>query len=200
MKALSIFLISIFIGSSLITAQSNEIFLNGGISSPNKPESLADHWKTGFNVGGGIGFGLTETLTFVASADYNSFAFDESGFLESYGFSGYGIRITGGTATIFTLSGNLKVTFASGSISPYVVGGLGYLNLALSDITISLGNESDKVSGDSESSLFVQVGVGLDFPLSENSSLFFEGRYGNGFTDNGGTTFFPLKAGIKFNL
>jgi len=177
-----------------------ELYLNSGISFPSNPDEFADYWSTGFNFGGGAGYSVDPNLTLVAYFDYNDFNFDDERFLEDYGFTGYGISITGGEASSITLSGNLKVTLLPSPepVRPYLLGGVGWTRISIGDVTIYGPGGSVTVEGESETAFSVLLGAGIDFTLTEGMDLFIQGGYSIAFTEEESTEIFPVKLGIKF--
>lgn len=183
------------------TEKTTDIFFNGGLSFPSKPKSFSDYWKMGFNFGGGISFPLSGSISLVGSIDYNTFSFDEDSFLKSLGYSGTGLSVTGGSASIFTIMGNVKVSMNTtpNSVAPYIIGGLGFFSISTADATVAYMGERATVDGDSESAFSLLIGSGIEIPAGI-STLFIEGKYSIGFTKNESTSFIPLKVGIKLKI
>jgi opacity protein-like surface antigen len=106
----------------------------------------------------------------------------------------------------------------SPTFSPYLIGGIGYFNFSLSDLTSSdLYGDSHSASGASVSAFSINFGFGVEFMVSSNISLFADARYVLGFTNNGtlnfivdqeaqpyvlkdNTNYIPLRVGVAFNL
>lgn len=176
--------------------------LSGGLSFPSQPRVFSDYWKMGFNFGAGLGYALSPFLSLSGSFDYNNFAFNEEGFLKDYGISGYGITVSGASATIISVLGNLKVSLtpAMESVSPYFLGGIGFFSVSTSDVTVSAGGSSATAKGDSESAFSVLFGAGLDIPAGEATKVFLQVAYGIGFTKVDNTNYLPLKAGVTLKL
>jgi hypothetical protein len=174
--------------------------LSGGVSFPSQPSVFSDYWKMGFNFGASLGYALSPFLTIGGSFDYNNFAFDEEGFLKNLGASGYGITVSGASASIISVMGNLKVSLTPASVSPYFFGGLGFSRISLSDATISGGGESATVKFGSNSVFSVLFGAGLDIPAGKATKVFLQGAYGIGFKENGNTNYLPVKFGVALKL
>lgn len=174
--------------------------VNAGLSLPSAPDDFSDFWKTGFNIGGAIGYPLEANLAFQACLDYSSFTYDKDRYLSDYGFPGLNIIIDGGNTSIFTASANLKVMLSPhGSfVSPYFIGGLGFLRLSLSDMTRSFQGDIYGLKGASETAIAVFFGAGFDFVINERVIFFAEGKYGVGFTEDESTQYFPIKFGLAF--
>jgi opacity protein-like surface antigen len=181
-------------------AKKPSFFVNAGFSIPSAPDEFSDYWKTGFNIGGGIGHSLTPNVQFQGIVEYNSFGFDGDKLLEDYGYGGTGISVSGGTASIVTASANLKTLLSAGksSSTPYFIGSLSFFRLSTSDATVSYMGMSETVDGDSETAAGVAFGAGINIEMNPNMNLFIEGKYGVGFTENESTQYLPLKVGLEF--
>jgi len=178
------------------------IYLGGGIALPMSPSSFSDFWSMGYSFGGGLGYAFSPSLAFVGQVDYNNFALDGDAILEQSGFGGMGISISGGSASIFSISGNLRANLipTPNSLSPYFIGGIGYATVSTGDFTLSGGGQSITEGGFSESHMSVLFGVGLDIPASEALDVFLEGKYGIVFTEDQTSNYIPLRAGVKIKL
>jgi hypothetical protein len=130
---------------------------------------------------------------------------------------GSGVSIgDGGTLSILTFTGNLKLGFGfhDDEVAPYVVVGAGFLKTSVSDVSASyLYSEQTAVVVSTYSPLVLRrsqfnvtsavvasVGAGIDVPLSKANSMFIEGRYAIGFTAYDNTTYIPVKLGLRFGL
>jgi hypothetical protein len=178
------------------------IYVGGGIAFPMSPSGFSDFWGMGFSFGGGLGYAFSPSLAFVGLVDYNNFALDGDAILAASGFGGMGISISGGSASIFSVSGNLKANLipTPNSLSPYFIGGIGYSTVSTGDFTLSAGGLSITESGFSESHASILFGVGLDIPASEALDIFLEGKYGIVFTEDQTSNYIPLRAGLKVKL
>jgi len=181
-------------------ARKATFLVNAGFAVPSAPEVFADYWKTGINVGGGIGFLLERNLQFQGIVEYNNFAFDEDGFLNALGISGSGVAVDGASASIVTASANLRVLLSTGSASTaaYLIGGLSFFRLSTSDATVSYIGNSVTIPGDSETAAGVSFGGGISFEMNPRLDLFVEAKYGIGFTEGESTQYLPLKVGLEF--
>ncbi|HET9983690.1 MAG TPA: outer membrane beta-barrel protein, partial [Longimicrobiales bacterium] len=153
---------------------------------------LADAWDWGLDVGGGIAIPLGSSLQLRGEVNYDRFLLDKEKF-------GVPDNVSGGDATALTVLGTLKLPFRmqGQSWTPYLLGGGGYMHLAVKDIPGFGGSVSDDRAA-------AAVGAGADFPLGDSNWAFFvEGRYviGFGHTDEFGTqldneNFVPIKIGL----
>lgn len=178
-----------------------DLYFNTGISFPISPEEFSDYWSLGFNVGGGVGYSISNMFSLRGLLDYNSFSFDEDTFLKDLGVSGSGVTVDGLSASIFTFTVNAKSFFSStpGTVAPYTTLGLGYFNLALSDVTVSYQGASQSVDFGSESGFNMIFGGGLDFNVG-SIDIFLELDYGASFTKGETTYYLPIKSGVKIGV
>ena len=189
-------------------ASKADLYIAGGLALPSGPEDFRDNWNLGLNLGGGIGFSLSSAVSIAFSGEYAFFPIDETEMLKKAGASGTGVSVTidGGTLSILTLAGNVKLLLipTPGSTAPYFVAGAGFFSLSASDARISasyLGSSSSvTVKFDNESAFYASVGAGMDIPMNEKTSVFFEGRYSIGFTKGENTSYIPIKAGIRIGF
>lgn len=176
-----------------------EAYGNSGISFPTGPDEFTNYWKIGLNFGGGIGYTVSPNFTLVGYLGFNNFRFDDESFLRNYGLSGYGISVSGGEASIITISGNLKIILQTNlsSVYPYFCGGIGFFKLSINDAIVYGPGGSSIVKGNSESTFSFLFGAGIDFVIGKRTDLFIEGKYVIGFTKGESTQMFPIKLGIK---
>jgi opacity protein-like surface antigen len=205
MRTVKTTLLAILLFATTALAQDEKkvtLSLGGGISFPSQPSLFSNYWKMGFNFGAGIGYPLSPSVSLVSSFDYSNFAFNDEDFLRDNGFGGYGITISGGSATIISILGNIKASLAQapGSVAPYLLGGLGLFSISTSDLTVSAGGLSLSVNSESESAFSILFGAGIDIPAGETTTVFLQAAYSVGFTKNESTNYVPVKAGVAFQL
>ena len=198
------FVIVFFVFLSSITFSQDkkaEIFINGGISIPLSPEAFSDYWSMGYNIGGGAGYRFLPNLSGSLSLGYNSFAFNEEGFLESVGLSGYGVDVDGADATILMVTANVKFSLApTAPLSPYLIGGIGFSNVTTEDISFSYLGQIYAEEGSSESTFGAIIGAGVDIPVSPIVALFLEVDWGLATTEGDVTGYVPVKGGVLILL
>jgi hypothetical protein len=135
-----LFIMILIMQTSLANGQTEEasVYINTGFSIPSAPDNFSDYWKTGFNIGGGIGFPIIPNLRFQVDLEYNSFAINKDAFDNDFIYGGTDISISGGTASILTAAANLKALISTGSSSktPYFIGGVSFFALSVSDGTV----------------------------------------------------------------
>jgi len=152
-------------------AQTN-LYIGGGATFPTS--DMGDVTSTGWQIIGGVLFPVgPEGLSVGAEGFYgqNSGKDDAPFKISPYGVMGiasYGFS-------------------TSGSITPYLFGGLGLMVTRVS---------GELFEGSSESSFGYQFGAGADFAVGSTTSIFVEGRY-MGSSD---AKFFGIDAGLAFAL
>ncbi len=178
-----------------------EINVSLGLSIPSAPSEFSDIWDPGFN--GGIGFEIPVVSVFrlTANAEYNNFSLDKNALLRKAGASGSGIELSGGSATIYTISGNAKLLLSNStqSVVPYVSAGIGSFHLSFDDLKLSYSFLIETIESESQSELSALFTFGINIPFQgENRGAFVEAKYVNGFTENESTKYVVLKAGLRF--
>jgi Outer membrane protein beta-barrel domain len=93
----------------------------------------------------------------------------------------------GGNSHITSGTGNLVYQVPSTSVSPYLIGGIGLYNLAV----------SSELGGGSENDFGWNIGGGIKLPLS-GFDTFIEARYNQVQTSGTSTKFVPITFGIMF--
>jgi opacity protein-like surface antigen len=167
------------------------VFASAGPALPTG--DLAELWDWGLNVGGGVSLPLGRALQLRGEVNYNRFLLDKEA-------ADVPDNVSGGDATALTIMGTLKLPLSmqGQSWTPYLLGGGGYMHLAVNDIPGFGGSVSDNRAA-------AAFGAGADFPLGDSNWAFFvEGRYviGFGHTDEFGQelkneNFVPLKIGLS---
>ncbi|MBD3404172.1 outer membrane beta-barrel protein [candidate division GN15 bacterium] len=163
------------------------IYAGGGVSFPIEPDTLfTQQTSTGYHGLLGVGYKFMPLLEGVLKAEYNTFSGDLDAGLDGGDWSmilvGIGVR------------GGLGVPTAS--YRPFAFGGFG---LAWTERDEVLSADTVAVpSFDRETSVYFDVGGGLEFGLAPKVQLFLQGRYVYISTDNEPTSFIPVTLGLKF--
>jgi len=197
------------------TAQENSklyFLVSGGISQPEAPAFFQDTWKDGTSFGAGAGYRITPHLSFQGLVNYDEFDFDSAGvtamILDGVDLGPLAefvdIDISGGSASVLSLSGELKASLKEDPdrVSPYVTIGAGVADVKLSDTTFKtsiFGIEVDEmqIEGASETAAIATAGLGLDMPIGERVGAFVEGRYQKTLTEGDSTDFGSLRVGVR---
>lgn len=160
-------------GVGSVSAQGVRFGLGGGLLMPMGDYNTAD--KPGFIFGAGVVFPVgTAPVSVRVEGTFSQTSHD--------GIDG-NTRIIGGMASL------VYAFTAGGSVTPYVLGGIGYYN---GKVTVPSINFDD-----SESKVGFGGGAGLRFPMG-SASLFAEARYINIATSGSATTFLPIIVGVSF--
>jgi opacity protein-like surface antigen len=218
MKRFVVLSCALFLFSVPASAQEESKFhflANGGLSLPQSPDAFKDGWSSGFNLGGGVGYRLSRHFTVQALVNYDRFPFDEAGVMDlvidEVGIDprdlGISVDIQGADASVLSVSGELKASFIGDpdKISPYVIGGAGIARLSISDTRFTgsvMGVEllDETLEGESETNWMATFGGGVDIPLNQRVSLFFEGRYQLIFPEGDSTGYASFRGGAKIGL
>lgn len=177
-----------------------KLYLNGTLAWPLSPSDFSDYYKIGFpNFGAGLGFAVSPSISFMAYFDYHHFGFNGDEYWHDLGLGGL-FTVSGHDATIITISGNLKAAVPTGAARPYFIGGAGLMMLSISSGSISGGGEVFRFDAQSENAFSFNAGLGADFPLASEASIFIDGRMVFGFTEDESTLFLPLRLGFIIGL
>ncbi len=162
----------LFAGAALPAQAQVRFGVGAGLLMPMGDYGTAD--KMGFTAGAGVVVPLgTAPVAVRIEGTFSSTSHD--------GIGGKS-KILGGMASlVYSFTG-------AGSVTPYVLGGLGYYSVKV-DVT-GLGSFDDSAIG-------FGGGGGLRFPMG-SASLFAEARYMNISTTGGSTTFMPIIVGVSF--
>lgn len=160
-------------GAGSLSAQGVRFGVGGGLLMPMGDYNTAD--KPGFIFGAGVVFPVgTAPVAVRVEGSYSQTSHD--------GIDGKS-KIMGGMAS-------LVYSFkAGGSVTPYVLGGVGFYNLKVTVPSFAVDTSVSKIG--------FGGGAGLRFPMG-SASLFVEARYMNIATSGGSTAFMPIIAGVSF--
>ncbi len=189
-----------------------EIFVLGGKIVPYLPGETSKYWKSGWN--GGVGYGLSfapGAIGYAALAvvvEYNSCAFDPSGYRAAmtalYPGSAAAIQngsiIARGPMTAMTAMLEFKGAFSptKHSIAPYFLIGLGYMHFASDSIVIA-GNSSFTVPENSQSGATWSFGLGIEVPFTSSFAMFVQGK--SVLADLERTRqYFPVSGGFRITM
>lgn len=172
LAVLAVLAVVCMVGVGSLTAQGVRFGVGGGLLLPMGDYGTAD--KMGFTAGAGVIIPVgTAPVAVRVEGSYSQTSHD--------GIGGKS-KIMGGMASlVYSFSG-------AGTVTPYVLAGLGYYNVKV-DVTGFGSFDESKVG--------FGGGGGLRFPMG-SASLFVEARYMNISTTGGSTTFMPIIAGLSF--
>ena len=173
-------------------------YLNSGVTRTFAPDNLERFWKNGPTLGGGIGYPVDDRYTVQAYIEYNRLGFNSDRFIDP---ANQGTTVSGNPTSILTATINLKIKTGKpgAGAAPYFIGGAGLFSIAGGDteVTGSVG-----ISGipdtDKETAVHVGFGLGIDFKIRDNATIFIEARGSIGNTESYKVIFVPFKVGVSF--
>lgn len=151
--------------------------ISAGVSSPSS--GLLKTAKTGYNMSGHLYVqpARFDNLGFRGDVSVSKFSVDASDDVD--------IRVVG-----FVLNALYNIP-TSGSLTPYLVGGLGHYNIKVSRVNGPVTQSA------SDANLGYGVGAGVNFQLGALSA-FAEARWVNIMSEPDGTAFAPISFGLRF--
>ncbi len=190
-------LVALMCLSTMVFGQSTKkmsTYINSGLSLPTGPEDLAENWQAGFLFGGGVGYNLSNNAELMASFLIGRHPLDK----EAFGFSNPD-NVVGGTTSLLTLFGNLKLNLRSQAAArtyPYVLFGAGLFSVATDDIMLNRGG---RIRREGDNAPGLGGGLGMTFGVGKKLNLFIEGNYSYGFTEVSSSSMLMLKLGLHAN-
>jgi opacity protein-like surface antigen len=147
-------------------------YVHGGAGFPSS-SNLNDSYKTGFNVGIGVGIPIASRLEGVIRGNLDRFENDQSGVPNFASYSG---------------TANLKLNgpMLNRNVMPYALAGGGLFRLG--------------VENNYETEFGLQFGAGLGFKTSPRVNLLVEPNYVLVFSEGEDTQYFPVRVGASFAL
>lgn len=186
------------------------LYFSAGGTFPVKPDFFNDFHKLGYNLSGGLGFSALPRVQAIARVglhkvlkDWNSIKYaDELGNV-------YDDAIDGGDITGVSYGVDLQLDLGLPAlpVKPYLLGGIGFMNLSEGDIKIpgaNIDGLSDLEFIDSGNQFYWSLGGGVLLKSGPLFSFYLEGRYTNikqdlvQDADLGNLIFIPINLGIKF--
>ncbi len=153
-------------------AMAQTAYVHGGAGFPSS-SGLNDAYKTGFNVGVGIGIPITSQLEGVVRGNLDRFNNDFAGIDDFASWSA---------------TGNLKLNgpMMTSRAMPYAIAGGGLFRLGVENAY--------------ETDLGLQFGAGLNIRTSPRTSLMVEPNYVLVFTEVENTHYLPIRVGAAIDL
>lgn len=177
---------------------------SSGLTFPISPDSFADRWKSGFHIGGGILYNLNleQRVMVRATASYQRLSPNTNQILSDLGVVNTENRITvqSGSGSIWSLALNLKITprWTEGFIIPYALGGPALMRVSQDVTFVPQNTTQSQQFSQTATDIGWGLGVGLDFDLPNELTLFAESQYTMVFTQDAGPRFIPVRIGILF--
>jgi outer membrane protein W len=144
------------------------IILNGGINMPLKPVSFNKEWNPGFNIGGGVGYVLSDKSEISLIIDYSVFNYNsEIEFWKEYNLKGGEIRI------LTSVLGFKFLPFHdSKNFNPFISIGLGYYMLNQADTEIRANDYIAISKGHIKNGVNILFEIGVNFSISNYVKIF----------------------------
>jgi len=183
-----------------LSANGYRYLFNAGVSYPLAPTTFNKNWKIGFNLGVGFERKLAGPWYGQVYFDYNNFEIEDEQYTKWAGYFEPGLSVDGGTASVLSLSANLKRMFtrARSGEAPYIIGGIGLYRFTVADGFFATRDTTINIISSSQNSVALNFGAGIDVRIGNRTSFYLEGRYFVGFTSNEVTQHVPLRVGIIF--
>lgn len=159
------------------------------ISSPRSPEGFKENWNN--SMAFGIEFGKISNGPIglvIPKMGYHVFQLDSNN-VENGG-------IEGGEISVFNIGGDIVLRFIEeGQVVPFLNLGVGYYNVKFGDVRTSDGYSE---SGETQSKIGYDIGVGLDFYVGNSYFLSIGAQYDRIETDEKAIGYSSLYGGINF--
>jgi opacity protein-like surface antigen len=171
--------------------------LGGGVSLPTS--NFRNSFKTGFNLGGGVGALYKEMFEVTGTAFYSRFPLDQTKFLNN---NSNVTSVSGGAAKILNIGAQLKYFIPTGQsmarLKPYLVGRLGVAHLTQGDLTATVGGVASTANYSGSTKFAYGIGAGANMELNSSLSLWVEGKFDGVSTPVKNTDFVPIQAGLRY--
>ncbi len=187
MKKPIIVLFALLTTAEAQTVKKYDFSIAGGIAIPNSPSVFQDYWKYTYHASGGFGYRLSPKLMLTILGEYYALVFNES-------------TGTKENASSSMVAGFVNLRYAFSVINtkqkfyPYILGGAGVMNMAISSLTNAVVS---KTLPPEQSVFALDGGVGIDYRISTNTFLFLEGRATMAFVSGGSYVTLPARLGVR---
>ncbi|MBN8588253.1 MAG: outer membrane beta-barrel protein [Rhodothermia bacterium] len=171
-----------------------KVYLGGGLSLNQAPNSFKDQYKNGFNFEAAYGYPITENVEILAKGQLHSFNPDAAGFDTAV----LSAKVEGGVFSDVNVGAGLKLNFGAGNIKPYVFATGGFHSLETTEMKLTLSSLTT-IPKKTENTFGVNAGVGIEVGFGGAAALFVEPSYTMLFND-AKTKFIPIKVGLAYSL
>ncbi len=184
--------------SSIAFANPN-YYVNIGMAKPYAPDDFQKNWRSGYDIGAGIGFNVKPTLELQGELLYDNFQLNDNAYLGDVTTDDdLFASVMGGSISVFSLYANVKYLSHlknNDTFTPYLLGGVGLASKMTGEkeVMTELLEYSDKE--ERVTTAAAAVGLGVEIVMGARTSFVIEGRFNILFTDET-TVYFPLKLGI----
>jgi hypothetical protein len=177
----------------------------GGLTAAgNKSSGGTDGSRTGYNAGIALEFALSHLATFRTSVDYSRVPCDGEMFIYSAELKQNGIvSMESDPARVLMIFGSLEIFFKENrkTSSAYLILGAGYASFSMEKIAFRVrGYNGTFREAVRIRTLGLQIGLGVEFPMSNGVSFVVETSICAAFGKMQVIPFLPAKAGIRFKV
>lgn len=171
--------------------------LGGGVSLPTS--NFHKEFKTGYNLGGGVGAQYKQMLELTGALFYSRFPLDQTKFMASQPGTA---SVSGGASKILNIAAQAKYFLPTGQnmirFKPYLVGRLGVAHLTQGDLTEVVDGITSTRTFSGSTKFAYGIGAGANIELNTNLNLWVEGKFDGVSTPVKKTDFVPIQAGLRY--
>ena len=127
----------------------------------------------------GVSYGFSPNINAGVELNYHIFVMRDQRYLDAFGEDGLFSSVSGGSRYVLAIGGNLKwlYTELSKHYSPYIVGGLGFLNTRTTSIVKTGPDHEELIDEVNTYAASIPLGLGVAVFPREPISFFDRGRY-----------------------
>jgi hypothetical protein len=224
-RSVVVFLLSLSMVAAVRAQQTSsvEISLSSGYVLPASPMTFANYWK--MEAGGGLtaGIAVSPSVMVLASVEYYRYKINTDGINKKFDtqymrtiwiFRDVSLQPSAPVSSIMTaaLCARMESPLATKIFSPYLLAGAGAMFSSFGEISLpttsvlSLDGTTvaiqaqQRIVGGTETTAFIQTGLGVDARLNDLLKVFIEARFAFGMSKSIGTAYVPLTAGVRLQL
>ncbi len=192
------FLLGLFLTATLFA--NPNYYVNIGMSKPYAPDEFQKNWRSGYNLGAGIGYNLKPRLELQGEFFFDNFQLDDNAFLgDITEDDDLFASVMGGSVSIVSFYANVKYLSPlekSSTLTPYLIGGIGFASKMIGEMDVTTGElDPYTIEKETYAAAAAGIGLGVEIVMGARTSFVVEGRFNILFTDEA-TVYMPLKLGI----
>ena len=198
MRPKSLFFILMMLCTPALVFAAPNYYANIGMSKPFAPEPFRNDWRSGFNLGAGIGFNVSPKFEIQGEVLYDFFQLDDNSYLKNITDNIAYASVSGGETSILTLSANFKYFSPisdDARVTPFLVGTVGAASKIISEKNINTEERQYTETKESNTIPAFGAGLGVEIEMGGNTYFVIEGRFNVLLTEET-TVYMPLKLGI----
>lgn len=166
------------------------LYIQGGASLPQ--EDFKDLYNFGYHGGGGIGFSIMPHLELVARGSYHKYSAES---LSSILPDQTTVNVSGGDLTMIMYGAELKLNLGMMVSNPYLLGGYGWAEFDIEDVTVSAFGFEEVHEFPSHTENYMVLGGGLEFTRTFIEARFY--TFMEDITEETSTRLITLSFGLK---